>query len=179
MKYFTPELLREVQSDDEDVSADAHDKWDRAIARYHRHWRKIRAAFPKSVQRFNDDSVCLHDAEVLSIGREGDQFVMVLQPEPPAQTMVVLTFTLDDESVIDPQALPGREGRTWAHWMYEEWDLDRQKRPTFEVLLGNGWSVKLRFRDFQYLIAQRIFPVPEVRSDPAFPPAPPPVSKPA
>ncbi len=63
--------------------------------------------------------------------------------------------------------------------MYEEWDLDRQKRPTFEVLLGNGWLVKLRFRDFQYLIAQRLFPVPEVRVDPAFPAPQHAVSRPA
>jgi hypothetical protein len=103
---------------------------------------------------------------------------MVLQPEPPAQTMVLLTFTLADELVIDTAALPSWASTT-VLWMYEEFDLDRRKRCTFEVLLTNGWSVKLVFRDFQYLIGQRLFPVPQVIVDPAFPQPQPPVSQPA
>src|SRR5262249_40619968 len=142
MKYFTLELLAAVQSEDEDISADAHHEWERAIVRSERRWRKIRDTFPQTVQQFNDDSVCLHDAELLSIGRQGDRLAMVLQPEPPAQTMVVLTFTLDGEPSIHPQALPGREDRTFVTWMYEEWDLDRQGRFWFEVLFTNGWCVK-------------------------------------
>jgi hypothetical protein len=179
MKYFTPELLSHLQSADDDLFEKAHDDWERAIVRSERRWKNIRAAFPAAVQRFNDDSVCLHDADLLSIGQERDRLVIVVQPEPPARTLVVLTFTLDGEPVIDPTALPGREGVTRPSWMYEEWDLDRQKRCLFEVLFTNGWSVKLRFRDFQYLIAQRLFPVPDKAVAPGLPATPAPVSKPA
>jgi hypothetical protein len=91
--------------------------------------------------------------------------------------MVVLTFTLEDEPVIDDAALPDYKSTTWVVWLYEEFDLDRRKRCSFEVLLSNGWSVKLIFRDFQYLIAQRLFPVPKVIVDPAFPSAPTAVSQ--
>ncbi len=179
MKYFTPELLGRIASEDDDVMEAADEEWERAIVRSERRWLKVRDKFPQTVQKFNDDSVCLHDAELLSMGRQGDTFVMVLEPEPPAQTTVVLTFTLDGEPVIDPRALADREERTFALWMYEEWDLDRQGRCLFEVLLSNGWSVKLRFREFQYLIAQRLFPVPKAVVDPAFSPAQPAVSQPA
>jgi hypothetical protein len=176
MKYFTPDLLQRINSLDEDVQDAADDEWERALVRYERRWQKIRAAFPESVQRFNDDSVCLHDAELLSMGQHGDTFVMVLQPEPPAQTMVVLTFTLDAKPIIDTAALPDRAGG-FTDWKYEEWDVDRRGRQIFEVLLGNGWSVKLHFRDFQYLIGQRLFPVPEASPQPAAPPEKPPVPR--
>jgi hypothetical protein len=179
MKYFTPDLIQRGNSRDDDVADAASEEWERAIVRSERRWKKIRSAFPAAVQQFNDDQICLHDAEVLSIGQEGDRFVIVVEPEPPARTVVLLTYTLDGEPVIDPTALPDREGVSRPLWMYEEWDLDRQKRCLFEVLLTNGWSVKLRFRDFQYLIAQRLFPVPKEAAEPARPPAPPPVSKPA
>jgi hypothetical protein len=180
MKYFTPDLIQRGDSLDDDVADAAEEEWEQALVRYGRRWRKVRAALPKTVRQFHDeDRVCLQSAQLLSMGRQGDALVMVLEPEPPAQTVVILTFTLDGEPVIDPQALPGREGRTFVTWMHEEWDLDRQSRFCFEVLFTNGWSVKLRFRDFQYLIAQRLFPVLKVIVDPAFPPAQPAVSQPA
>ncbi|HYT93949.1 MAG TPA: hypothetical protein VEL76_34840, partial [Gemmataceae bacterium] len=178
-KYFTPDLIQRGNSLDDDVADAANDEWERAIVRSNRRWKTIRNAFPKAVQRFDENQVCLHDAQLLSMGRQGDTFVMVLQPEPPAQTMVLLTFTLDDEPVIDTKALPDRENYAYVTWMYEEFDLDRRKRCTFEVLLSNGWSVKLLFRDFQYLITQQLFPVPQVILDPAFAQPQPPVSQPA
>jgi hypothetical protein len=127
MKFFTPTLLGRVQSLDDDVALPAHDEWERAIVRSNRRWKKIKIAFPKEVQHFDDGCICLHDARLLSIGREGDTFVMVLEPEPPAQTMVVLTFTLNGEPVIDPRALPGCSNSVWVTWMYEEFDVDRKK----------------------------------------------------
>jgi hypothetical protein len=158
MKYFTPELLARFRSEDLDVSAAAHDDWEQAIQRYHRRLAKIQSAFPTPWQRFRNDRVCLHDAKVLSIGRQGETFLMVLQPESPSPNLVFLTFTLDGEPIIDPAALPAGPDPNYATWMYEEFDLDRLKKCTFEVLLSNGWSVKLAFRDFVFLTARRLFP---------------------
>ncbi|MCI0462397.1 MAG: hypothetical protein L0Z62_36050 [Gemmataceae bacterium] len=179
MKYFTPELIHRGNSLDDDIADATEEEWERAIVRYHQRWRRIRTAFPKGAQRFEEERVCLHDARLLSIGRQGDTLVMVLQPEPPAQTVVILTITLDGEPVIDPQAVPDHNAKDWVLWMYEEFDLDRQKRCYFEVLFTNGWSVRVRFRAFQYQIVQRLFPVPEVRADSAFPASQPAVAQPA
>jgi hypothetical protein len=175
MKYFTPELYQRLQSLDDDRADAADDDWEEAIKRYRRRLAKMLPALPEGVQRFRKDRVCLHDARLWSIGRQGDTFVMVLQPEPPAQTMVVLTFTLDGEPVIDKAAVPDHQNSDWVEWMYEEWDGDRHRRCWFEVLLSNGWSVRLPFRDFHYLIGQRLFPDPQAAPAPAPPKTKPPV----
>jgi hypothetical protein len=178
MKYFTPELLERGDSLDDDVANAATDEWEKAILRYRRRWKKIRNAFPRGAQQFEDNRVCLHDARLLAMGQQGDTFVMVLEPEPPAQTLVTLTFTLHGELAIDPNAFADGTPGDYVSWMYEEFDQDRQKRCVFEVLLTNGWSVRLRFRDFHYLIADRLFPVPRAAAQ-ALPAAQPAVSKPA
>jgi hypothetical protein len=179
MKYFTPALLNRFQSPDDDVFAASHDEWDRAIVRYNRRWEKIKRAFPEGVRRLDKERVGLHDARLVSMGQQGELFLFVLHPEPPAQSVVALTFTLDGPVTIDQAALPGWQATEYVVWLYEEFDLDRQKRCLFEVLFSNGWSVKLRFRDFHYLIAQRLFPVPEAAAGTLASPAPHPVSQPA
>ena len=83
---------------------------------------------------------------------------MLLETEPPASKPVVLTFTLEEAPAIQPHAVKdARQGKP-IYWEYEEWDLDRQKRPTLEVLLSNGSVLKLVFRDFHYLIAEPVLP---------------------
>jgi hypothetical protein len=157
MKYFTPELFGRFCSPDEDISYEAHHEWDQAIVRYRRRWQRIKSHFPESVRRFEDSSICLHDAQVLTIGRTGETFVMVMELDPPFQDIVVLTFTLNGEPEIDPAALPDSEPSTYVWWMYEEFDLDRRKNYSLEVLLSNGWLVKVPFREFQYVLVQKIF----------------------
>src|SRR5437879_2627501 len=119
MKYFTPELLERIASLDDEVADDAHDEWERAIARSNRHWRKIRHFFPAEVRRFEEEHVCLHDAQVLRVGRNGDTFVMVLEMESPSRTLVVLKFTLNGEPAIDPGALSVQRESDTVTWMYE------------------------------------------------------------
>jgi hypothetical protein len=150
------------------VADAAMHEWERAIVRSQRRWEKIKAFFPKEVRRFEDEHVCLHDAQVLSMGQQGDTFVIVLETEPPARNLVVLTFTLDAAPVIDTAALPNRQASDQVYWLYEEFDVDRRKRCSFEVLLSNGWSVKLLLRDFHFLIAREVL---SAANGPVIPPA--------
>jgi hypothetical protein len=159
MNFFTRDLIERGQSDKARVARAARLQWEKAVVRYRRRWEKIRGAFPLAARRFHDEHAYLHNAELLGMGREGDQFILLLQPEPPAPSLAILTFTLDGLPSIDTQALPQRNGCGRVTWLCEEFDLDRQKRCGFEVLFSNGWSVKLRFRDLQYQIAQRLYPV--------------------
>src|SRR5262249_50995475 len=107
---------------------------------------------------FVANHVCLHDAHVLSIIRSGKKLVMVLQMEPPSRDLVTLTFHLAGELEIDTAALPNRGDSRIVAWLYEEWDVDRRGQCWFEVLLSNGWSIKLPFRDFSYSIGEQLLP---------------------
>jgi hypothetical protein len=50
----------------------------------------------------------------------------------------------------------GRGATQPAYWLYEEFDVDRKQRCMFEVLLSNGWSVRLPFRDLDYLLTRTV-----------------------
>src|SRR5260370_28472583 len=123
MRYFTPELLERSASLDDDVADAAEHEWERAIAQAKRRWRKIAKAFPKSVQRFDAQCVCLHDARVLSMARQGNTFVVIAQREPPAQDLVLLTFTIDADPVIEPDAAPRHGDGLAVSCVYEERDV--------------------------------------------------------
>jgi hypothetical protein len=158
MKYFTPELYIRGNSPDEDVVDGVEEEWERAIRRYRRRWGKIKAALPEGVRRFHDERICLHDARLLRLGREGDRFIMVLETEPPARDLAILTFTLTAPPTVVPDALPEDLRGSEPYWLYEEFDLDERKRCCFEVFFNNGWLIKLQFRDFQFLVARPILP---------------------
>jgi hypothetical protein len=158
MKYFTPEHYSRGNSPNEEDLHGIEDEWENALRRYRRRLKQIKSFLPEGVRRFKDEHVCLHDAEVLGMGRQEGQFVFLLKTEPPARKPAVLTFTLEDEPVVQVYTGPGFHPGKPVYWLYEEWNLDRQKRPTFEVLLSNGWVVKLVFREFHYLVAESILP---------------------
>ncbi len=154
MKYFTPELYIRGNSPDDAVVEGIEDEWERAIRRYRRHWNKIKRAFPEGVRRFEEARVCLHDAQLLHMGREQDRLLLVLEMEPPARNLVILTFTLLGEPEITTGVLPENLRESRPYWLYEEFNLDRQQTCGFEVFFSNGWALRLRFRDFQFVVAQ-------------------------
>lgn len=158
MKYFTVDVLNRIRSDDDDVSALAHDEWETALKRYRQREERVKGVLPKEVRRFVDAHICLHDARLLNMGRQDDTFVMILEMEPPSRDLVILTFTLDGEPRIEDTALQGKSAADFVTWMYEEWNLDRRRRFCFSVLLSNGWMVEMAFRDFHYLTVQQVIP---------------------
>jgi hypothetical protein len=155
VKYFTPDLITRFGSPDDRVADAADAEWERAIRRYHRRLAKIGDALPAGWRRLRDARLPLHDARVLSMGEEGDTFLIVLEA-PPAQNLLVLTFTLDGEPVIDQAALPAEPATGPAYWLYEEFDVDRKQRCWFEVLLSNGWSVRLPFHDLDFVLTRTV-----------------------
>jgi hypothetical protein len=156
MRYFTPELYLRGNSANEEEVRGIEEDWERALRAYNRRWKKIRPLFPKGVQRFEEEGVCLHDAHLLSMTLHGKNLVLVLQMEPPSRKMVLLTFALTGEPDINTKALPDAPESGPVAWLYEEWALDRHGHWWFEVLLSNGWLVKLPFRDFHYQIGDQL-----------------------
>jgi hypothetical protein len=167
MKYFTPEFYLRGNSPDEAVVPGVEEDWERAIRRYRRRLARIQHAFPKQWHAFRRQHVHLHDAEVLSVTRQANTLVFVLHQEAPSGAIVILRFTLDGDLEIDPTALPGRQQRRTVTWMYEEYDLDDRGRCVVEVLLSNGWVVKVPFREFRFQIGQTILPQPNGQAQPS------------
>ena len=156
MRYFTPELYARGNSASEAAARGVEEAWEGALRRYQRRWSRIRAGFPQTVRDFDEAQVCLHDAEVLQLARQGKRFIMVLQPGPPAQSLVILMFALTEEPIIVTDVLPETVRTRRLVWLYEEFDRDRGGKRSFEVLLGNGWEIRLRFQGFQFLVGQTI-----------------------
>jgi hypothetical protein len=158
MKYFTPKHYPRGNSTNDIDARGIEEEWERALRGYRRHWNRIRHAFPKTVHRFMAENICLHEAHVLSITSDHKKLVMVLQMEPPSRELVMLSFTLSGDLEIDQAALPNRGESPIVAWLYEEWDLDPRGACWFEVLLSNGWALKLPFREFRYSISEQQLP---------------------
>jgi hypothetical protein len=158
MKYFTPELYIRGNSEDADSLIGIERDWDKALERYERRRTSIKASFPENVQRFQESGPCLHDAELLQMFQEGEQFILELQPQDATTNIVILNFTLAQNPVIHTEALPEEIRSPRAFWLYEEFDIDRRGQYSFEVLLSNGWVASLKFSDFSFRIGQRVFP---------------------
>jgi hypothetical protein len=169
MRYFTPEQLARLGSDDPAVVRAAEAEWDRRLEQYEQELRQIEPDLPEHVRRFND--LLLHDARVYSLARQGDQLILVLRKDIPPRDLVIVTYDLAGEPVIDTEALPADARSAVMDFDYDEFGLVRegdQVLYTQSILFSNGWEVQLRFRDVRFVLAEPLFSAP-VLADPPSP----------
>jgi Protein of unknown function (DUF4085) len=162
MNYFTPALLERFGSLDPAIAAAGEAEFETAHQRYEEHLRRIEPDLSQHVKEFND--LLLHDARVLSIARPGDELVMVLRQDVPPRDLVLLTYSLIGEPVIDREALPENHRSEVMDFLYDELDVVHEDgRVTFaqSILFGNGWEMRLRFSDVRVALAASIYPLPE------------------
>jgi hypothetical protein len=161
MKYFTPELYVRGQSDDETIQGEVDLLWEEAVESYEQALQKIRPLLPERIRYFLDE-LLLHDAVVLSLARQQDRLIMVLQKDIPPKDIVTLTYTLVAEPVINTAALPEQHRSNVMGFMYDEFDLIQDgELPLYtqSILFSNGWEIQLRFSDVQVSRAQSVYPV--------------------
>jgi hypothetical protein len=170
MKYFTPELIERLGSADDATAQAAQAAWEDAATRHEAQLRAIWPELPAALRQLWDDFY-LHDAEVLSMGRDGQMFVIVLRLDVPPRDLLILNYQLIGEPVINIAALPAEHRSSPVAWMYDEVDLVRspEKSCVHSILFSNGWEVQLRFRDVQLLTAQTLLPVASVMAVPPVP----------
>lgn len=157
MKFFTLELMERLASLDDAVADAADAEWEDAVTRHEEQLQAIRPHLPPSLC-YLWDNFYLHDADVLSLGRQGQTFVIVLRLEVPPRELLILNYQLAEEPLINPEALP-LEGRgSPVQWMYDELGLlpDQTEVSTHTILFSNGWEVQLRLRDVQVIAAQTL-----------------------
>ncbi len=153
MKYFTPELFVKLQAGEDGAMEAADLAWENASDRYSRRLRKIKAALPPPIRDFIE-GYYLHDAEVLRIARLDDSFILEIRPESPPQELLFLIYSLVQPPTIEHDVLPGEYCSQAVRWLYDELDVIRGGQGfSHEILLSNGWQVRIRFRDMQLLAA--------------------------
>ena len=162
MKYFTPELHVRMQDFASDATMDAAEAASEAAGqRYDAHLQALAPEMPPWYRQFDD--LLLQGAQVWAIGRSGDQFLMVLHKEIPPRDVVVLTYTLTREPFIDREALPPLYRSGVMDFLYDEFDLVREKgekHGVHSILFGNGWEIRLQFPDVKVTTMEPLYPVP-------------------
>ncbi len=160
MKYFTPELIARLGSTDEDVADAADAEWDEIHERYVQHLQEIRSRMPEHQRQVED--LLLHDADVWSMARQADKFIVVLRKNIPPRELVILTYTLTAEPVIDTEALAEPDRSPVMQFLYNELDLVQESDPPVyseSILFSNGWEIQLRFRDVHAIRADEVYSV--------------------
>jgi hypothetical protein len=168
MKYFTPHRYVQFQKiADETAFYAAHEEWDRALEDYGEHLRKIESFLPRSVQHFRKE-FCPHDADVLAIYRSDRTLTITLQLDFPKGVVLILTYSLVDEPEINRSALPEEHCSPRPLWLYEEFDIAQpvgsdQGHAVYvqDILLSNGWEIRLRFRKLSVSKREAVFPMAE------------------
>jgi hypothetical protein len=115
---------------------------------------------PPNVRAFGD--LLLHDAEVLSIANRGNEFLIVLRKDIPPCDVVILTFVLTAEPMINTAALPPEDISPVMQFLYAELDVVRERDQQVyieSILFSNGWEVQLRFRNVQVIRTDPVYPV--------------------
>lgn len=162
MKYFTPDRYIRLQ-DREPAAMDAADTaWSDAAERYDSYLQMIVPELPPAVRQLLE-GYYLHDAEVLSAGRQGDTFVFLLQLDVPPNDLLSITYTLTAEPRIDRSALPAEHCSSRMTWQYEELEVCGQgegRHYQHAILFSNGWEIQVPFRDVRLATVQPIYPCP-------------------
>jgi hypothetical protein len=158
MRFFTRELYERSQSAVDEVVDAAEEEWEIANERYDEHLRAIGADLPAHVRAFNE--LLLHAAVVGMIAREATRLVVVLRKDIPPRDLVILTYDLVDDPVLEPFA---REPGDWlgpARVNFGEFDATHESGApvyTQEIVFDNDWLLRLRFRDVRAALADPLY----------------------
>jgi hypothetical protein len=158
MNYFTPDLIDRFGSPEPAVADEADAAWEEAGNRYRAYLASVKAQLPPGLRQVLNDYY-LHDAVVLAMGRLDGRVVVVLQLDTPPQDLLILTYDLLGAPEVLRDVLPdGHRCPTRVEWMYDEVERVPGEPAGWvqSVLFGNGWELRLRFRDVH---VQRLQPV--------------------
>jgi hypothetical protein len=161
MKFFTPELFAELNSDDDNTVDRAEENWQKALRAYQRHLKRIGDRLPVSLRRFSEQ-YCLHDASVLSPSERNSDFLPLLlsRPNHPDSTSAVIPVKSKGSLLVlwyfDTSERPHLEKHVDTSvfyddqviWLYDEIDCLGDRRFSHEILFSNGVVAKLIFREF-------------------------------
>jgi hypothetical protein len=160
MKFFTRELYARTQSEDEAIVDASEEEWESALQAYEQHLQALVPDLPGHVRGFQE--LLLHDAVVQSIGREDNRLILILRKDIPPRDLVILSYDLESEPVLEPFARHPRDWGRTTDFNFDEFDVVHEAGGTLytqEIVFGNGWLLRLRFRDVRLTRAAPLFPI--------------------
>jgi hypothetical protein len=161
MRYFTPELYLQFNSENDEVADRADEAWESAIQEYRRHLHAIRDKMPSHVSKLSE--LCLHDAEVLGFERDLQPLYPYPEPHPywagpiltataiislkERNTVRSLVYMLVDEVRIHEAITGWPFSNTRKHWLYDEIDVLPGRRGMFvqRILFSDGSIAEIPF----------------------------------
>ena len=158
MKFFTPEMFIRLHASDPDAADQADEAWEAVLSRYRRRLDRIHLILPRAIRHLASD-LLLHDADVLNLAHENGRFVIVLRLSAPPCRTVILTYRLVSDPKIDIAALPSLSCSSEVKWLYDEGDVVAGKKQyRHNILLSNGWELRLQFREVNIFEAVGLLP---------------------
>ena len=160
MKYFTPELYARLQLPGRDDMNAADAAWDHAVDQYEEQLQRVRPHVGESVRRYLDGCY-LHDATLLSMAKQGSNFLMTLRLDAPPHDLILLTFANVSEPNLNKQALPRELQAQPTRYLFNEVDLVSRNGPARleeSILFSNGWELRISYSDVQVSLAQPVYP---------------------
>ena len=161
MKYFTADLLTRLNSPVEAEANAADAEWDRRLEQYEEEVRRMEPGLPDHIRAYH--ALLLHDARVCCMARHEDQLILVLHKDIPPRDLVVITYMLAGEPVIDRDVLPATARSSVMNYDYNEFSLVREGDTSSyseSILFSNGWEVQLRFHDVRFTLADPLYAIP-------------------
>jgi hypothetical protein len=153
VKYFTPELYLRFNSDNRTAASKAHDDWESAIEKYRRNLDRIRHRLSPSARRLSK-SLCLHDALYLGLARPKiprlPHSIAVLATRKNS-TVFLLVYTLAKEPRVEDSRHRWPFSKRNVHWLYDEFDIEPNGDLSHAILLSDGRSIVIDFKDVQLI----------------------------
>lgn len=158
MKYFTPELLEQLNSRDELRMMAAMTAWDQNERRYEKRLQSLASVLPASALRLVEEHY-FHDAQVVTISYSEEKSLSIILRSK--DKLRVLTFLLNGNPILREPEKPPAFASEGLLWLYEELDRNR-KGALLRLLLSNGSELEIPFTDVN-VNAFEIHPVPAKR----------------
>jgi hypothetical protein len=157
MNFFTPELLAQLGSADPAAVRAAEAEWERRLQSYEEYLERIEPELPPQVRAFGE--LLLHDARVYGLARNGSEFLLILHKDVPPRELVIVTYELVGEPVVDREARTDDRSAVMA-FDYDELGIVREGGRTLctqSILFSNGWELRLTFSGVKVVLADPVF----------------------
>ncbi|MBI3462790.1 MAG: hypothetical protein HY000_06985 [Planctomycetes bacterium] len=130
----------------------AHEQWEHSLEKYRRHLVKVGPRLNASV-RVLAESLCLHDADILSVTSQAYDAItsLAVLTTRQASTVTCLIYLLAQEPLTQSAPAQWPFSKDKVHWLYDEFDVLPTGVQQHEILMSDGRTITFRFHEMQLI----------------------------